>query len=331
MPFNRKSEILNQKPKMKVFHKLEQLPRDFGPTVVTVGNYDGLHVAHQHVIRQVVRRAKELGARSVVLTFDPHPERILRPGEAPPLITPQFYKLRLLEGLGLDAAIVLPFTRDLSLTPPFQFAEEILSHALDAIEVHEGFNFRFGHRAEGNVERLREYGQRLGFAVHAYQPMKVGGYTVSSSQVRTLLLAGELAPARRLLGRPFCIYSTPGRGRGYGRKYTVPTINLNRYSELVPKDGVYITRIALAGERFDAVTNVGNRPTFGPDSFAIETHILNFHPLELSVDTEVELTFLKRLRDEIRFPSVEELRLQIGRDVGRARRFFELLKSFSAR
>ncbi len=310
---------------MQVFHKLEQIPGDFGPTVVSVGNYDGLHVAHQHVLRQVVARAKELQARSVVLTFDPHPERILRPGEAPPLITPLPYKLRLLEELGLDAAIILPFTRDLSLTPPFQFAQEILSAALDAIEVHEGFNFRFGHRAEGNVDRLREYGKRLGFEVCAYEPMKMHGYTVSSSQVRTLIMAGELTAARHLLGRPFRIDSTPGRGRGYGRKYTVPTINLNRYNELVPKDGVYVTEIALTGECFDAVTNVGNRPTFGPDSFAIETHILNFHPLDLTVETAVELTFLKRLRDEVKFPSVDELRQQIGRDVGRAQRFFVLL------
>ena len=310
---------------MQVFHKLEQIPGDFGPTVVSVGNYDGLHVAHQHVLRQVVTRAKELQARSVVLTFDPHPERILRPGEAPPLITPLPYKLRLLEELGLDAAIILPFTRDLSLTPPFEFAQEILSAALDAIEVHEGFNFRFGHRAEGNVDRLREYGKRLGFEVRAYEPMKMHGYTVSSSQVRALIAAGDLTAGRHLLGRPFRIYSTPGRGRGYGRKYTVPTINLNRYSELVPKDGVYITQIALAGECFDAVTNVGNRPTFGPDSFAIETHILNFHPLDLTVETAVELTFLKRLRDEVKFPSVDELRQQIGRDVRRAQRFFELL------
>ena len=152
---------------MKVFYKLEQIPGDFGPTVVTVGNYDGLHVAHQHVLRRVVSRAKELHARSVVLTFEPHPERILRPGDASPLITPLPYKLRLLEELGLDAAVILPFTRDLSLTPPFQFAQEILSAALDAVEVHEGFNFRFGHRAEGNVDRLREYGQRLGFTVQA--------------------------------------------------------------------------------------------------------------------------------------------------------------------
>jgi len=314
---------------MKIFRKLEQVPRDFGPTVVTVGNYDGLHVGHRRILGQMVERARQLHARSVVLTFDPHPIRILRPREAPPLITPMPYKLRLLEETGLDAVAILPFTRDLSMTPPFEFAERIISTALDAVEVHEGFNFRFGHRAEGNLDRLREYGARLGFTVVSYEPLKVGGYLASSSQVRELIAAGELAPARHLLARPFRIYSTPGRGRGYGHKYTVPTVNLSRYDELVPKDGVYITQIALSGERFNSVTNIGNRPTFGSESFAIETHILNFHPIQLTVETEVELTFLKRLRDEIKFPSVDALRDQISRDVHRARRFFELLKIFS--
>ena len=164
--------------------------------------------------------------------------------------------------------------------------------------------------------------------MRSYEPLQARGFVASSSQVRELIAAGNLAPARRLLQRPFRIYSTPGRGRGYGRKYTVPTVNLSRYDELVPKHGVYITQIALSGECFDSVTNVGNRPTFGPDSFAIETHILNFHPIELTVQTEVELTFLKRLRDEIKFPSVDALRDQISRDVHRARHFFELLQVF---
>ena len=316
---------------MKIFHRLDQIPRDFGPTVLTVGNYDGLHLGHRQILKQMVERARLLQARSVVLTFDPHPIRILRPREAPPLITPMPYKLRLLEETGLDAVVILPFTRDLSTMPPFEFAEQIISTALHAVEVHEGFNFRFGHRAEGNLDRLREYGARLGFTVHAYDALQSRGYVASSSQVRDLIAAGQLAPARHLLARPFRIYSNPGRGRGYGHKYTVPTINLSRYDELVPKDGVYITQIAVSGECFDAVTNVGNRPTFGAESFAIETHILNFHPIELTVETNVELTFLKRLRDEIKFPSVDALRDQISRDVHHARRYFELLSILGSR
>ncbi len=309
---------------MQVFRKLDEVPKDFGPTVVSVGNFDGVHRAHRYVISEMVRSARRLGARAVALTFDPHPIRILRPREAPPLITPMPYKLRQLEQTGLDAVAILPFSRDLSMMPPYEFAEHVLSTSLRAVEVHEGFNFRFGHRAEGDVERLRAYGKKLGFEVVVHKPMEIRGHIVSSSEIRKLIRAGNVDRPRHLLGRPFTVLSTPGPGRGYGHRYTVPTINLARYDELVPGIGVYITLIRIHGEIFQAVTNVGNRPTFGPDSFAIETHILNFHPIELSDDTEVELTFLHRLREEQKFPSVEALREQIGKDVQRAQRYFQL-------
>jgi len=154
--------------------------------------------------------------------------------------------------------------------------------------------------------------------------MKLRGESVSSSQIRKLLREGNASRARHLLGRAFSILSTAGRGRGYGSKYTVPTINLSRYEELVPKDGVYITRTRVGAECFDSVTNIGNRPTFGADSFAIESHLLNFHPIELSAETEVEVYFLQRVRNEIKFPAVEDLRAQIAKDAGRAQRYFNL-------
>jgi riboflavin kinase/FMN adenylyltransferase len=310
---------------MRIFHQLADVPADFGPTVLSVGNFDGVHRGHQYVLQQMSKRARELNAKSMVLTFDPHPIRIIRPHEAPPLLTPLPQKLKLLEATGLDAVLVLPFSRDLSMMPPFEFAEEILSTALHAIEVHEGFNFHFGHKKEGNVERLKEFGRKLGFDVIIYQAMKYRGHMLSSSDVRKQVKAGNMDTARHLLGRPFSIVSTPGRGRGYGAKYTVPTINLSRYDELVPKIGVYITQITVNGETFDSVTNVGVRPTFGADSFAIETHILNFHPIDLEPETPVELTFLKRLRDEIKFPDTDALKAQIGKDVGKAQRFFRLM------
>ena len=312
---------------MNVFHHLEELPPDLGRTVLSVGNFDGVHRAHQHVLGEVVRRARELGAQSVAVTFDPHPARILHPDAAPPLITPLPIKLRLLAATGLDAVLLLPFTRDLSLLTPRQFAEEILHRKLHAREVHEGFNFRFGRKAKGDVQQLAEFGREFGFEVRVYPEMCIRGHSVSSSRVRQLIAAeGDVSDARHLLGRPFSIISNPGRGRGYGAKYTVPTINLSRYEELVPRDGVYITRTRVAEECFDSVTNAGNRPTFGTESFAIETHLLNFHPLELIPETEVELFFLRRLRPEIKFPSVEELRIQIAGDVRIARRYFRGLQ-----
>ena len=311
---------------MHVFHKLEDVPADFGPTYVSIGNFDGVHRAHSHVLGELVSRARAGGGKAVAVTFEPHPTRILKPEAGLKLLTPTPEKLRWLEGTGIDAALVLPFGRDLSLMTPRQFAERILKKKLHAREVHEGFNFRFGHKAAGDVNTLAEFGREMGFEVKVYPEMRLRGETVSSSQIRKLVGDGRVSRARHLLARPFCILGTPGRGRGYGSKYTVPTINLARYEELVPKDGVYITWTRVGSERFDSVTNVGNRPTFGAELFAIETHLLNFHPIELAPETEVEICFLERLRDEVKFPSVEALREQIGKDVRKARRYFHLLQ-----
>ncbi len=310
---------------MQVFHQLDEVPAGFGPTLVSVGNFDGVHRAHAHVLQEIVARARQSGAKAIVVTFEPHPVRILRPQSGLKLLTPTSEKLRLLEATGIDAVLLLPFGRDLSLMTPRQFAERILKQQLHASEVHEGFNFRFGHKAAGDINLLAELGREMGFEVKAYPEMTLRGESVSSSQIRRLLTEGRVSRARHLLARPFCILGTPGRGRGYGLKYTVPTINLARYEELVPKDGVYITWTRVGAERFDSVTNVGNRPTFGAESFAIETHLLNFHPIELAPETEVEICFLQRLRDEIKFPSIDALREQIARDVKKVRRYFHLL------
>jgi riboflavin kinase / FMN adenylyltransferase len=293
---------------MLIFRHLEEIPADFGPSLLSVGNFDGVHRAHRRVLGEIVARAAKCGARSMAVTFEPHPMRILRPDGGLKLLTPTEEKLRLLGQLHVDAAMLLPFTRDMSLLSPRQFAERILRDRLKAVEVHEGYNFHFGHKALGDVNLLQEFGREMGFEVVIYPEMRLRGESVSSTRIRELLRAGRVSRVRSLLARVFSILSTPGRGRGYGSKYTVPTINLSRYEELVPGDGVYITRTRVGDECFDSVTNVGNRPTFGTDSFAIETHLLNFHPIALAAETEVELFFLERLRDEIKFESVDALR-----------------------
>jgi riboflavin kinase/FMN adenylyltransferase len=314
---------------MQIFHKLEDVPASFAPTLLTLGNFDGVHRAHTHMLQELVKRAKQQNAKAMAVTFEPHPMRILRPDCGLKLITPLPEKLRLLKATGLDAVLLLAFGRDLSMMTPLQFAEQILKAKLHAREIHEGYNFRFGHKAAGNIEMLTEFGRKLGFEVRVYPEMRLRREPVSSSHIRTLLNHGRVSRARHLLGRPFSILSTPGRGRGYGSRYTVPTINLSRYEELVPKDGVYISRTRVGVECFDSVTNVGNRPTFGADSFAVESHLLNFHPLELAPETEIEIYFMQRLRDEIRFPSVDALRQQIGQDVRKAERCFRGLQQKS--
>jgi riboflavin kinase / FMN adenylyltransferase len=312
---------------MRIFRSLEEVPADFGPTIVSVGNFDGVHCGHQHVLREVVRRAHANGSKAIAVTFEPHPFRILRPDVVPRLITPLPKKEALLAQTGMDALLEIPFTRDFSMTTADDFARNILAGKLRAKEVHEGDNFRFGHNAEGNTEKLKELGRELGFKVEVCPVMMVRGMAVSSSQVRVLLTASKVSMARRLLGRAFSITGAPGRGRGYGHKYTVPTINLTRYDDLVPKDGVYFTQTRVDNETFNSVTNVGLRPTFGDESFAIETHLLDFHPIDVTSQTEVEISFLRWRRPEIKFPSIDALKEQIGKDVKRAQRYFGLMTS----
>jgi len=293
---------------------------------VSVGNFDGVHCGHQQVLHEIVGRARQNGSKAIAVTFEPHPSRILRPDLVPRLITPLPQKEALLAQTGLDALLEIPFTRDFSMITAEEFARDILAGKLRAQEVHEGDNFRFGHNAEGNTERLRELGRQLGFKVEVCPVLMVRGIPVSSSQVRTLLSAGKVGMANRLLGRSFSVTGAPGRGRGYGHKYTVPTINLSRYDALVPGDGVYFTRTRVDNETFNSVTNVGLRPTFGDESFAIETHLLDFHPIDVTAQTEVEISFLRWRRPEIKFPSIDALKEQIGKDVKRAQRYFGLVE-----
>lgn len=315
---------------MKIFPTLEKIPGDFGPTVVSVGNFDGVHCGHQQVLKEVVRRARQTGSQAVAVTFEPHPLRVLRPEIAPKLIMPQRRKEALLAQTGLDALLVIPFTLDFSMTTPAEFASDVLVGRLRAREVHEGENFHFGHKAQGTTSRLSELGREYGFAVKSYPVMMLRGSPVSSSHIRGLLGAGKVSRARHLLGRVFSIAAGVEPGRGYGHKYTVPTINLGPYDGFVPGNGVYLTRTRVNEETFNSVTNVGNRPTFGDESFAIETHLLDFHPIEVTAQTEVEISFLRWRRPEIKFPSVEGLREQIGKDVRRAQRYFRLLRKTEA-
>jgi riboflavin kinase / FMN adenylyltransferase len=312
---------------MRIFRHLDNVPADFGSTVLSIGNFDGVHRAHQHVLSKVVENAEKLKAKSMAVTFEPHPLRVLRPEIAPPLITPLRQKLAALGRTGIDSVLVLPFDKNFSSLSPRDFAQEIIAGRLKAKEVHEGVNFHFGHRAAGNCDNLKDLGQEFGFQVVIYPEMRLCGEPVSSSRVRQLLAEGMVGRVRHLLGRAFSIVGSPAKGRGYGSKFTVPTVNLAPYPELVPRNGVYVTCTRIGNETFQSVTNLGTRPTFEAESFAIETHLLNFHPIALDESTEIEITFLRWLRPEMKWPSVEALKEQIGRDVKKAKRFFALMQS----
>jgi len=310
---------------MQIAYSLAELAPSTQPSIVTVGNFDGVHCGHRAVIASVLDRARTLNARAAAITFDPHPAHVLHTASRLPLITPLAQKLDLLAATGLDLALVLPFTDDLRLWSARRFAETVLRDTLHAAEVHEGETFRFGHNAEADIAGLTGLGDALGFTVRTYQPVVSRGAAISSSRIRRLIAEGRLAEARALLGRSFSVHSTPASGRGYGTKYAVPTINLAPYADLLPAHGVYITTLNIAGEKtFRGVTNIGNRPTFGADSFAVETHLFDFQPITLTESTPLELTFLHRLRPERRFDSPDLLRAQITLDVTKALRYFAL-------
>jgi riboflavin kinase/FMN adenylyltransferase len=319
---------------MKIARSLSELASLTTPSVVTIGNFDGVHCGHRMVIASVLDRAHTLNAQSVAVTFDPPPAHLLHTASRLPLITPLPEKLDLLAATGLDLTLVLPFTEDLRHWSARRFAETVLRDALHATEVHEGETFRFGHNAAADISSLSTLGLDLNFAVRTYEPHIVRGSAISSSRIRTLIAAGNVSAARTLLGRSVSIRSTPASGRGYGTRYAVPTINLAPYPELLPAHGVYITTLNIGTgpqpKTFRGVTNIGNRPTFGPDSFAVETHLFDFHPIDLTPTTPLELTFLHRLRPERRFDSPELLRSQINLDVARALRFFSLSDTLAA-
>jgi riboflavin kinase/FMN adenylyltransferase len=310
-----------------VFRSLAEIPAGFGPAMAAIGNFDGVHLGHREILAAVVDEARSAGARAVAITFDPHPERFLRPARAPRLITPTPERLRLLVETGIDAALMLRFDAALAGLAARDFVERVLVAALGIRSVHEGQNFRFGHGAKAGVRELAGLGAERGFAVHVRDAVRVRGLEVSSSAIRALVAAGDVRRARWMLGRPFVVLSTPAPGRGIGSRLLVPTVNLAPYDELLPALGVYVTRLRVNGRAFQAVTNVGNRPTFGEASFAVESHILNFEPVELDEQTPIELEFLLRLRGEREWPSPEALKAQIFKDVARAKRYFRLAGS----
>jgi riboflavin kinase/FMN adenylyltransferase len=310
-----------------VFRSIDELPPGFGPSVVAIGNFDGVHLGHREILSSVVADAKTRNALAVAVTFEPHPEQFLRPDCAPQLITPLDERLRLLTETGVDAVVVLPFDAALAGLAPREFVEKILVAALNTKSIHEGQNFHFGRGAAAGVEELSAFGREFSFEVKAHQAIHVRGLEVSSSAIRALVAEGDLRRARWMLGRPFAVLSTQARGRGVGSKLLVPTVNFAEYNGLLPAIGVYVTRLHVAGRTFEAVTNVGNRPTFEGVGFGVETHILDFEPVELgpresSIGTPLELEFLVRLRGERKFPSPEALKAQIMKDVARAKKYF---------
>ncbi len=293
-------------------------------SVVTIGNFDGVHRGHQEILRGVIARARQNGGLATVVTFDPHPLRVLRPEKAPLMLMSLEQRLQMFAEMGLDAALVLKFDQAFSQISPEDFVRGILAETLHAKAILLGENFRFGHRHAGDVRLLKDMGRALDFEVVIMPPVTFRGEIVSSTAVREALREGRASRAGRLLGRPYNLQGTVQHGAGIGGKLVVPTLNLSTDAEILPKIGVYVTETSASGWWYRSVTNVGRRPTFETDgSVSVESFLFDFDGR--AVEGSMDVRFWARLRDERKFSGPEELRAQIQRDASCAQQFFRLL------
>lgn len=312
---------------LKVLRSTDEWQQAYGParrcSVVSIGNFDGLHLGHQRILRTVVERAPAHDALAAVITFDPHPLKLLRPAQAPRLLQTFEQKISGFAELGLDAALVLNFNPSLAALSPEEFVRQTLVEPLRAKAVLVGHSFRFGARQAGDAGTLQELGARFGFEVEMMAPVTVDGEVVSSSAVRAAIGDGRVARAARLLGRPFALTGPIRRGAGRGSSIVVPTLNLAAEQELLPKAGVYATETLVGGRLYRSATNVGMRPTFDGGALSVESHLFDFS--QTVTEGRLEVRFWERLRDERKFDGAPQLREQIAADLEQARGFFRHL------
>ena len=305
---------------MKIYGSVESILPPLDRPVLTLGNFDGVHRGHQAIIGATLEHAHQTGRDALLTTFHPHPLKVIRPESAPPLLMDAEQKMRRIAELGIRHCLVIPFTPDFAKMPAERFVRDVLHDTLHASAIFVGNNFNFGRGREGSVELLRELGAELGIEVPAVRDFLVLGSPVSSSRIRRAIASGEVELAKELLGRPFAVAGRVVRGDARGAALGFPTANMSTSSEILPADGVYVTRALVAGAVAQAVTNVGSRPTFAGAAHAVETHFLSSPGDVYGQDIEVQ--FLARLRPEVRFASVDQLVRQIAADVEKARRYF---------
>lgn len=303
---------------MIVFRSLEEVRGRFGPAVVSIGNFDGCHIGHQQIFRAVSALANERGWKPSVLTFHPHPSKLLAPERAPKLLSTIEDRCLRMAQCGIEQLLVLPFTREIADLSPHEFAEQILAASLDARAVLVGENFRFGHKQAGDISTLADLGREFRFEARPVPPVSCRGGIVSSTEIRRLLQSGDVSHAARLLARFYSIDGNIVSGHGIGSKQTVPTLNLATEAEVLPANGVYVTRTTdiATGAVWPSITNIGYRPTFEGDALSIETFLLTGAPAQNPKAIQIEFTH--RIRDERKFATPEALKAQILADVEKA-------------
>ncbi|EHJ48784.1 riboflavin biosynthesis protein RibF [Solidesulfovibrio carbinoliphilus subsp. oakridgensis] len=302
---------------MIVVTRVEDIHEALNGVCLTIGNFDGVHMGHVKLLQRVRDRAAAASLVSAALTFDPHPRRVLLGNAAPPAITSTEHKLECIEAVGIQVAVVLPFTRELAAREPEDFVREILVEGLSLRQLVIGYDYAFGKGRKGNFELLSALGQKYGFGVERLDPVIINGAVVSSTRIRDMVQAGQVWDARPLLGRFHQVRGTVAHGQKRGRKLGFPTANLALRDELVPLSGVYAVWVEVEGSIRPGVANIGRNPTFGEFEMAVEAHILDYKGKIYGEPIRVH--FVQRIRSEKKFSGPDELITRIREDVGLAR------------
>lgn len=304
---------------MKLTDGIENLTEKYPYPVVAIGNFDGVHLGHQAIFRMISDRAKKKNGTSVVFTFEPHPLRIIAPERAPQLLTPFKDKITLIESFGVDVIICVNFTREFANIKAEDFVRNILVAAIGPKEIFIGSNYRFGKGRKGSPELLKELGSQYGFKVTVVNEIKINDAALSSSKIRTLIAKGKIEEASVFLGRHYSVVGIVVEGAKRGKKLlNIPTANIAVFNELLPKDGVYAVSVELDGKTYGGAANIGFKPTFEDKKFSFEVHILDFDKDILGKN--IRVNFIKRIRDEMKFPDIETLSAQMRKDIENIRK-----------
>jgi riboflavin kinase / FMN adenylyltransferase len=306
---------------MEIIRDLNSL-RPYPSPVVALGNFDGVHIGHQKILKTAIECGEAISGSALAVTFDPLPSKVLNPNRAPHLIMTPEDKHDLLRRFGLDGVIVLAFTRELSMLTPEEFVREYLLGQIRARAVVVGHNVSFGHMRAGNAEVMGQLGRKLGFETIVVGPVECDGVVVSSTQVRHMISTGNMKQTATLLGRPHFLRGPVVHGRERGRTIGFPTANIHSLTECLPPDGVYATRVVLKEGSYPSITNIGMRPTFGEPERSLEAHIFDFD--RDIYDREVKLEIIERIRPERKFESAQALAAQIGSDLKRAKEILSI-------
>ncbi|MGD8549593.1 MAG: bifunctional riboflavin kinase/FAD synthetase, partial [Desulfobacterales bacterium] len=307
---------------MELVENIDKIEKPYNNAVITIGNFDGVHIGHQALFHEVIEKADAIDGTSIVMTFEPHPVRVLKQNGHPPLITLYEQKLELIESSGIDVLICIPFTMEFAAISAKEFVEDILLARIGMKAIVVGQDYTFGKNRQGNLELLQTYAKTFGFEVIVadwIQTLNKNPDRISSTRTRELVMAGKVAEAQKLLGRNYQIRGvvTTGRNRG-GRLLGFPTANIILHDELCPKTGVYAVTVECGNIRRKGVANIGYSPTFGDQVFSVEVHILDFN--ENIYDRKIRVNFIQRIRDEKKFSNISELSDQIKKDIVKTRK-----------